>query len=116
MKQVAYYYNNGEILPKDEVKARAAYQRAVDLGDKTAFSSLGVMKVMGTGGPKEVVDGKKLIETAATSGEISALSTMAKGYHYGYFGKVDLAEAKRFYRKAADLGDTESFEKLKEFK
>ena len=75
---IGRFYYEGSGVAKDLVEARRWFQKASDLECTDGHFILGFMKVRGEGGPKELIAGLTLIETAASAGHTKAQELLAK--------------------------------------
>lgn len=86
----------GDILDKAEEDVEAAewYQKAADQGSADGEYGLGQMYLKGEGVKKDVEQGKRYIERAATKNHVDAVKMMMAAYRQGGMGlSVDHAQA-----------------------
>jgi len=103
---LAYMYEEGRGIPKDEKQAAAWYQKAADQGEPNAQRNLGLMYADGRGDlPKDDALAIKWYRKAADQGDLSAQNLLGIMYEKGRGGlPQDVGQALYWYRKAADKG------------
>lgn len=99
----------GEVPGQGAEDACALYQKAADLGNKTAFYYLGICLVQGTGIAADPKKGREWLLRAAGEGVPGAMRALGQVYLNG-IGKipVDMGQAETWFRRAAIKGDVES--------
>ncbi len=99
---VAYYYNVGKIVPKDQKKATMLYLNAAKAGDVYSQRELGINYLQF----KNYEEAFYWLEKAANSNDAIAQREVANLYDRGQSVKKDLSKAFEYYKKAAFQGDT----------
>lgn len=69
----------------DLKRARHWYRRAARKGHDRALFEYGLMLILGEGGPRRPVHGRRLLERAAALGEVDALKVLAHAYAHGAY-------------------------------
>lgn len=116
MRFLAARLFHGEDGPRDVAGARHLLEKAVDGGNVDALANLALFLIEGYGGPRDPVRARELLEKGAARQNLQAIGDLAKAFEKGAFGKPDLAQAKRWYRLAADLGDADAAKALTRMK
>lgn len=91
-------YRQGLVGPPDRAKAKAAFERAAQMGFAPSKCALGEMLLAE---PAEAQRGLELCKAAASAGDVAAQVTVGDAYFEGRGVRVDRAEARRWYEKAA---------------
>jgi len=107
-----YYYGlgeNGSGTSKDEAEAylkqaREQYQKASGQGHIGATIDLGVMYLIGTGGPVDYKKARELLEIAAGKGAARAIYELGTMYNNGEGVVKDVPAAITWFEKAAMKG------------
>jgi TPR repeat protein len=102
-------YKDGLAGPADPAKAKAALQRAVDLGQPKAKCLLGKLMLAE---PASAAQGLTLCQEAAKAGDVDAQAAVADAYFTGSGVKADMKDARKWYDMAAKAGHTQSMRKL----
>jgi uncharacterized protein len=104
--QVGGYYHTGKGVPQDYSMAAKWYRRAADQHNYEAMKSLGYLLLNGMGVEKDLKAAKYWSLRAATEGNhrramlnLGAISIMESS------NSIGMAEAFRWYKQSADLGD-----------
>lgn len=85
--------------------AQDLLRKAADGGQRQASVLLGGTMMGWNGLPKDIAQGRALIEAGAAAGDTYAMQLAAAGHLDGTFGTRDPARAFNLVRKAADAGD-----------
>ncbi|GBQ08698.1 Sel1 domain-containing protein [Saccharibacter floricola DSM 15669] len=101
-------YEAGELLPKDEQKARIWYQKAADQGEEHAQYSLAQMDEKGEGGSQNIKKALSLYEQAAQAGYAKAQHHLAELYAAGEVVPKDMKRALLWEQRAAEQGLAEA--------
>jgi uncharacterized protein len=102
-------YQTGNGVPKDFVQAVIWYRKAAERGYGVAIDNLGMMYLKGSGVEANPVRAQQLFREAADEGTVLAQ------LHLGQLLlKQDCEEAVRWLRKAADQGNPQAKETLKQ--
>jgi hypothetical protein len=101
-------YANGLGIGRDEKKAAAWYQLAVDRGDREAMFALAMLHLAGRTGAVNREQGAKLLAAAAKLGHITATYDLALLYMEGQLFPQDFARAAELFRSAAQAGSPEA--------
>ncbi len=99
---IGVMYDNGFGVPEDYIAAMKWYRLAADVGLPGAQFAVGALYIQGHGMNADVARAIDWWERAGNNDFVPAQLQLAKYY---YSGK-DYAEALKWYRKAADLGDS----------
>lgn len=105
---MAYMYDNGHAVPKNEKQAAVWYRKAAEQGDKTAQYNLGVKYENGLGVPKNAQQAVSWYRKAADQGDVDAQFNLAVMYENGRGVSKDEQQAIIWYRKAAEQGDDDA--------
>ena len=104
-------YQSGVGGTQDAAKAEAAFSRAADVGFPGAKCALGQM-LMAV--PAQAARGLALCKAAAETGDVDAQEAVGDAYFSGAGARRNLAEARRWYEKAAAQSDTNAARRLGE--
>lgn len=103
MALIGQIYLDGAAVKPDETEAARWFALSAQRGYVPAKFALGVMRLDGKGGPKDVAAAKALFEEVAPSGHAGAL------YNLGVIAlgadPADFAAAAEYFRRAAEAGD-----------
>jgi TPR repeat protein len=106
MTNLGYLARNGLAgQPKDPAAARRHFERAVAKGNRLGMYYLAQMLLAGEGGPPDPPRGLALLNTLAEQGDVYSFAALAYAYREGRGVDVDLAKARAFSLRAAELGD-----------
>lgn len=78
------------LLPQDWAQARDWYKRAADNGNQDAQVTVGSMMIQGDGGPVEVDEGVRFLESVARGGDADCAGSAASQLWRYYSGHSDL--------------------------
>jgi uncharacterized protein len=106
-------HEKGSGVTWDEAEAVRLYRRAAEGGDADAMANLALMYEDGRGVANEV-EAVRLYRLAADAGSTDAMVNLDSMYEEGLGVEPDPAEARKWYGKAAELGDEDAREALKE--
>jgi TPR repeat protein len=101
-------YANGLGVSRDEKKAVAWYQLAVDRGDREAMFALAILHLAGRTNGVNREQGAKLLASAAKLGHITAAYDLGILYLGGQLFPQDFARAAELFRAAAQAGSPEA--------
>jgi TPR repeat protein len=101
-------YANGLGVGRDDKKAAAWYQLAVDRGDREAMFALAMLHLAGRTGAVDREPGAKLLAFAAKLGHITAAYDLGVLYMEGQLFPQDFARAAELFRSAAQAGSPEA--------
>ena len=101
---LAWMYQTGRGVPKDDRKAVFWYRKAADHGNLTAYEMLGSMYDFGQGVPKDHQQAVFWYRKAAEGGSTSSQDTLATKYINGVGVDIDFQEA-YFWLLIACVGD-----------
>jgi TPR repeat protein len=105
----------GAGVPRDPVQGLAWIRRAVAAQHPDAMAQYGLMQLNGLDGvEKDVNAGAAMIEKAANAGSVPGMTLLAKLFYEGIGKPKDLRTAARWFKRAADAGDAESAEAIRE--
>lgn len=106
--EMAVFLRAGELMPKDEKKALAYFQKAAALNSSKAKVALGKMYLSGSGGvKKDTSKGLELLEMAAIDNEPTVFAELAAIYETGIGNvQLDLPKALEYKRYGAELEDS----------
>ena len=104
MSNLAYLYENGEGVKLDKKKAAQLWRMAADRGDATAQQNMATMYF----NAGQFAEAFRFYKRAAEQGLFNAQTGLAVCFEQGKGTEVNLAEAKRWYRKGVDRGDAQS--------
>jgi TPR repeat protein len=113
-----YVYGDG--LNKDEAEATKWHQKALkvwrpiaDRGNAEAQFKIGLMYERGWGGlGQNFAEAKDFFVKSADQGNVEAQIAIGNMYSFGWGGKRDISEAMKWYRMAADQGNTYAKERF----
>ena len=108
--RLAYCYEIGVGVQKDLKKAEELYHQSVELGYIEGYDSIASLHIFDDKGNITESDEEKktayaFLMKGTKLNETACISSLANGYYYGTFVKQDYAQALRWYKKAAQLGD-----------
>ncbi|MCQ2288503.1 MAG: serine/threonine-protein kinase [Muribaculaceae bacterium] len=110
--RLAWFYNNGEIVEKDSVKAEELYKAVLPLlrelaekGNARAQCNLGYCFYYGNGVAKDYNEAVKWLRKAAEQGDATAQNNLGVFYHEGEGMAKDYNEAVKWLRLAAEQGN-----------
>jgi len=104
MSNLAHLYDNGEGVKLDKKKAAQLWRMAADRGDASAQQNVALV-YFNAGRFAEAI---RFYKRAAEQGLSDAQYSLAVCFEQGKGTEVDLAEAKRWYRKGVDRGEAQS--------
>lgn len=107
--RLAWFYDNGEVVARDQPRAATLYRRAAEAGNSHAQWRLGVMLDMGEGVRSDPEEAVRWFVRAAAAGEVNAVTSLAVMHANGRGVRRDFAEAMRLYRDAAGRGGAHGF-------
>ena len=107
--RLGWFYDNGYVVARDDVRAAALYRRAADGGNAHAQWRLGVMLDLGEGVASNPEEAVQWFRRAVAQGDAAALTSLAVMHATGRGVPQDFAEARRLYREAARLGEPHGF-------
>ncbi len=115
MAHHAEFLEENPAAPGDESEARAWLQKAVALGEPRAKASLGELLIKGTGGPKDVAAGERLLAEAARA--LPGYNLLVGTTYLGLAGKElpkEIAQERgmAYLRRGAALGDANAMTQL----
>lgn len=106
---LAYRFETGDGVAKDEEKARIYYELSAEYGDAEAYYRLGCLYGRGIQGARpNVRKARKNLEKACEEGHLEATIALARSYDEGGLGRINQARAFRYYLLAAEKGDSAS--------
>lgn len=91
-------------LQSDMAVARSWYERAAALDYGPSMGVLGGMYLEGTGGPADLVEAFRILDSGVRLGDRTAFEWLAYAHVQGLGTDPDLAEARRNYEIAAVMG------------
>ena len=98
-------YGNGDGVPLDHDEARYWFEKAIAQGHESALITLAWMYANGTGVEIDEGRARALYLEAARRGSAKAQYVVATMYRFAQYGlDKDMAEAVKWYLKAADQG------------
>lgn len=110
--RMAYTYELGKELPKDQQKADEYYSEALEVmknlaegGDPEALANLGSMYLNGNGVVKNEKVAFEYYLESSEKGFVFAMFILGQMYQYGLGAPKNLEKAISWYRKSADAGD-----------
>lgn len=106
-EKLAYMYDRGLGVPKDDAQSLNWLKRAADLNYVPAIFELGYAYDKGHNAPEDVDKARKLYERAADYGYPDALIALGNMYAEGRGAKLDRQEALSYYFAAAGFGSTD---------
>lgn len=113
--RVAYAYDVGCGVKKNEVKANALYHAILEKGENdAAANNLGYNYLYGFGTKKSAALGFRYLSMAVQQGSRKALLHLGKCYLYGWGTEPDVQEALRLLQRSAKQGNGEAMETLGE--
>jgi TPR repeat protein len=102
---LAYLYEKGQGVPRDDAEAVRLSKIAADQGNAQGQNGLGFLLQQGRGGPKDDVEAARLFKLAADQGYPPAQNNLGRLYLTGRGGlPKDDREAVRLFKLAADQG------------
>ena len=107
MNFYAHMLEWGKGVTQDEKEAARLFKLAADKGHKPSIAWVAILMIRGKSLPKNVKTGLEAIQEVGERGCNLAYWYLAQEYESGIYLKKDLAEAFRFYVKAADGGDVD---------
>lgn len=102
----------GGAQSSDPAHARQLLAKAAETNAEAQYQ-LGLMLAEGTGGAKDEIGARALLEKAAAQNHPGALARMGSFAEQGLGGPKDVTAAKSYYQRAADLGDDDAKKALK---
>jgi TPR repeat protein len=99
---LAFVYEIGQGVPKDEVQAAVWYRKAADQGYAGAQKALGTLYQSGRGVPKDDVQAVAWYRKAADQGYANAQDALGSAYQNGRGVPKDDVQAVAWYRAAAE--------------
>lgn len=116
--ELGYCYHTGESVDQDQVTGVKYYQQAADQGYAKAQYYIGVAYYYGQGvetdtdDPEDFPAAVKWYQLAADQGYAAAQSTLGFCLQVGKGCNLDIAGAEKYFRLAAEQGDTYASAKL----
>ena len=105
----------GAGVARDPAAGLAWIRRAAQAGYPDALAQYGLMQLNGLDGvTKDLAAGAAMIERAAEAGSIPGMTLLAKLFYEGIGKPRDLAMSARWFKRAADAGDAEAAEAIRE--
>lgn len=109
--KVAYCYDVGEGIPKNQVKANALYHAILEKRESiAAAANLGCNYLFGDGAKKDYDAAFRFLSTAARGESCNALFYLGRCYRNGWGTEADAAKAAELWRRGAALGDLDCME------
>lgn len=113
----AFYYlglyeENGYLKEADLKSAQEYYEKAIELGDAEAATNLGRMYCTGEGLASDYEKGLELYKLAAGRGDALAYANIGYCYEVGQGVEKDIAIAKLYYSKGAEVEEEHCLEAL----
>lgn len=106
---LAWFYDQGRFVARDQGRAAALYRRAAELGQRHAQWRLGVMLDTGEGVAENPAEALQWIKRAADQGSPLGAASLAVMYANGRGVAVDYEQARRWYLEAARRGTAAGF-------
>ena len=106
--QLGLIYFNGNGVESDARAARNWFGLAASDGNATGMRNLAELYIKGEGGAKELAKARGLLEQAAGLKDVKAAKLLAQGVQSGLFDKPDPEAARKWYGRAAELGDEDA--------
>ncbi len=106
---LAWFHDEGRVVPRDRVRAAALYRLAANGGHRYAQWRLGVMLDTGDGVVEDPAEAFVWIGRAAEQGSPRAMVSMAVMYANGRGVERNYALSLRYYLAAAHLGEPHGF-------
>jgi len=101
---------------KDYIEARLWFEKLSAAGDEDGMCALGKYLRTGKGGPEDTKRGDQLIRKAAEMGHAEGMLILGASYRYARGGESrDLAQAWRWWEKAAAAGNENAKTQLREW-
>lgn len=102
-----FHHQGWADLEQDYARALKWYRLAAEQGNPSAQANLGGFHHLGLGGLEaDSVEAARYYELAAKQGLTRAMRNLAYLYEHGEGVPMDIEEAKRLYRQAAEAGDS----------
>lgn len=101
------YYDNGEGVQQDYVKAFYWYQRSANQGDKFSEFSVGHAYAEGEGVRQDYAKALQWYQKAANQNNSNAQGAIGDMYKLGHGVRQNKATAKEWYGKSCDNGNQE---------
>ncbi len=102
---LAIAYERGDGVPRDESKALEMMKRSAELGDPVGTGNLGVYYMKGLGGlRKDPVKAAEFFKKGADLDDGQSMFYLAQCYEAGLGVAKNMAEARAYYRAAAERG------------
>ncbi len=98
--RVAFHLGRALEASKREAEARAAYERADQLGHPLAAGALAHLLHRGRGGPKDLERARALLEKAAAAGDPAAMRELGSMHRRGEGVPKDGSQARQWFRQA----------------
>ena len=98
---------SGQHIPRDVDRGHEWLSRVAATGDERAMSILGYFLVAGSHGKTDVPQGLVLLGRAVEKNYVQAYLWLGNLYRHGYGVEPDLAQAKSWYERGAEAGNTE---------
>lgn len=95
--------------PKDMKAAKEFYKKAMDDGNRDAFTRLGYIQIVENKTERHVKNGFTYLETALNMGDKNALLDLGEIYLKGITVPRDFSKAKWYYEKGMELNIKESY-------
>jgi TPR repeat protein len=106
---LAWFYDVGRYVARDQVRAAALYRRAAEGGQRHAQWRFGVMLDLGLGVAEDPDEAFRWILRAADQGSLNATVSLGVMYANGRGVPVDYAQSMHYYREGARQGAAHGF-------
>ena len=106
---LAWFYDTGDVVPRDYPKAAKLYESAAKRGNRHAQWRLGVMLDLGLGVEADPDSAFRWFVKATEQGSPAAHASLGLMYAMGRGVAVDYKASMRHYREAARLGEPHGF-------
>lgn len=113
MANLGLMYETGNGVRANLKTAKKWYAKAAKVGEVTAQVNLGVICLESPNGPDDLTVGIELLRQAAKSGAADAIFNLGEAYMHGYGVRKSTKIAKRYFAKAAALGNKGADERLR---
>lgn len=114
MDELAFIFYSGEGVPKDVVRAKELYERAVEANNASAMRNLGdLLRHEQQRSTEDIIRAKELYERAIDAGNIRAMVKLGDLLRYGDSGvPKDVVRAIELYERAVDAGNLKAMYRL----
>lgn len=104
---LAYRFETGDGVDKDEARAALYYEASAEYGDSDAALHLGKLYLRGIGGGRpNVRKARKNLDKACEAGSGEAAELLGQMYDEGSLGRVNAKKAFQYYLLAAERNET----------